>query len=300
MTLTDEVLEKYRRAGRIAAEVRRRVAREVKAGVPIIQICERAERFIRMLGGQPAFPCNVSVNEVAAHYTSPPNDTRHIPEGALVKVDIGVHVDGYIADTATTVCLNPEYEYLVKAAEAALKRAVESIHAGMKTGELGSIIEKTIKLYGCKPISNLTGHKIDRYTIHAGVSIPNVAHRPSKTIDAVGVYAIEPFTTLKGARGLVREGREMHIFRFLRRKPLTNPRASHLLEFIIKHYRTLPFAERWLWKRLPRSRYRDAFKELVVKGCIMGYRVFIEESGMPVAQAEHTVIVMDGGCIVIT
>ena len=300
MSLTEEVLKKYLQAGRIASRVREEIASQVHAGMPVIEICERVESLTRKLGGKPAFPCNVSINEVAAHYTSPPGDTLRVPEKALVKVDIGVHVDGYIADTAVTVNLGSEHEVLVQAAEAALKRALDSVHAGMKIGRLGALIENTIKLYGCKPISNLTGHSIDRYRIHAGKSLPNVSHIFSGTISAGEVYAIEPFTTLKKARGRVREAREYTIFRFLRRKSLKDVRASTLLDFIFKNYRTLPFAERWLWKRLSRAKYGDAFKKLLASGCIMAYPVFVEESNMPVAQAEHTVIVLENECIVIT
>ena len=300
MSLTEEVLKKYLQAGRIASRVREEIASQVHAGMPVIEICERVESLTRKLGGKPAFPCNVSINEVAAHYTSPPGDTLRVPEKALVKVDIGVHVDGYIADTAVTVNLGSEHEVLVQAAEAALKRALDSVHAGMKIGRLGALIENTIKLYGCKPISNLTGHSIDRYRIHAGKSLPNVSHIFSGTISAGEVYAIEPFTTLKKARGWVREAREYTIFRFLRRKSLKDARASALLNFIFKNYRTLPFAERWLWKRLSRAKYGDAFKRLLASGCIMAYPVFVEESNMPVAQAEHTVIVLENECIVIT
>lgn len=300
MSLTEEVLKKYLQAGRIASRVREEIASQVHAGMPVIEICERVESLTRKLGGKPAFPCNVSINEVAAHYTSPPGDTLRVPEKALVKVDIGVHVDGYIADTAVTVNLGSEHEVLVQAAEAALKRALDSVHAGMKIGRLGALIENTIKLYGCKPISNLTGHSIDRYRIHAGKSLPNVSHIFSGTISAGEVYAIEPFTTLKKARGRVREAREYTIFRFLRRKSLKDVRASTLLDFIFKNYRTLPFAERWLWKRLSRAKYGDAFKRLLASGCIMAYPVFVEESNMPVAQAEHTIIVLENECIVIT
>ena len=77
----------------------------VREGMRILDVCEKAETLIHKRGGTPAFPCNVSVNEVAAHYTSPPQDTQRIPENSLVKIDLGVHVDGYIADTATTICL---------------------------------------------------------------------------------------------------------------------------------------------------------------------------------------------------
>ena len=171
-----DVLEKYRQAGEIAAEVREEMRRYVKEGMRIIEICEKAESLIEKKGGKPAFPCNISVNEIAAHYTSPPGDERIIPKGAVVKIDIGVHIDGYIADTATTVSFNPQYRELVKTAEEALNKGIEYVRAGASSSGFGALIQKTIVERGFKPISNLTGHSIGRYLIHSGKSLPNVPH----------------------------------------------------------------------------------------------------------------------------
>ena len=144
MLFPEDVLDKYIRAGEIAARVRERVREIVRENMPIIELCEKVESLIRSMGGKPAFPCNVSVNEVAAHYTSPPNDKRIIPENSVVKVDIGVHIDGYIADTATTVCFNPEYEDLVHAAEEALEKAVQTVRPKLLVSRLGSVIELSL------------------------------------------------------------------------------------------------------------------------------------------------------------
>src|SRR3972149_7364215 len=120
-----EEVEKFRLSGRILRETREEMKPFVHENMPIIQVCEKAEALIREKGGKPAFPCNVSINEVAAHYTSPPNDERRIPEKALVKVDLGVHVDGYVTDTAFTACFNPDYKAMQSAAEHALKTAID-------------------------------------------------------------------------------------------------------------------------------------------------------------------------------
>ncbi len=268
--------------------------------MPIIDVCEKTESMIRRKGGKPAFPCNVSVNEVAAHYTSPPGDRRTIPENSLVKVDIGVHVDGYIADTAVTVCFNPEYENLVRTAEEALEKAIEILRPGLSMPRFGSTIQKTIKTRGFKPISNLTGHQIGRYLIHAGKSLPNVSHLSTARVSEGEVYGVEPFTTLPKAAGKVKSGSEAHIFRLSKHKSLKNPYAKQLLNYIRKNFRTLPFTERWLRGCVPDDRYKDAFSELLSSKSLMSYPVFIEASGKPVAQAEHTILVVKDGCIVLT
>ena len=298
--LEKEALDKLRLSGKILRETREEIKNYVREGMPIIEICEKAENLIRNKGGKPAFPCNVSINEIAAHYTSPPNDTTKIPENSVVKVDIGAHVDGYLTDTAVTVCFNPEYTGLVETAERALKVAVENIRPGVSTSQLGSIIESSIKSRGFKPVSNLTGHQVGRYLVHTGTSLPNVAQLFSSKLKLGGTYAVEPFVTLPNAAGRVEDGDEAAIFRFVKSRSLKNNYARHLLKYVEVNFRTLPFAERWLQNVVPRENYREAFHELLSSKCLMQYPVFVEASGKTVAQAEHTVLLIEGGCSVLT
>ena len=272
----------------------------VREDMPILQVCEKAENLIREKGGKPAFPCNVSINEVAAHYTSPPNDENRIPENSVVKVDIGVHVDGYVTDTACTVCFNPEYRSMQIAAEHALAAAIDSIHGDMATSKIGAIIEKNIKNRGFKPISNLTGHSVGRYLIHAGTSIPNVTQISFGKLKAGEIYAIEPFVTVPDAAGRVENSPEVTIFRLVKAKSVKNPYAKQLLKYIEENFVTLPFAERWLKDAVPEDKHREAFKELRKSKAIMGYPVFVEVSRKPVTQAEHTMLVTENGCEVLT
>jgi len=300
MALSEEALQKHKQAGKIAAEVREEMRRSVCEDMLIIDICEKAESLIRKKGGKPAFPCNVSVNEIAAHYTSPPKDRRRIPENSLVKIDIGVHVDGYIADTATTICLNPEYEDLVHTAEKALEKAIESLRPGLFTARFGSIVEGVVRARGFKVVSNLTGHKIGRYLIHAGKSLPNVFQLSAVRVKLGEVYGVEPFVTLAEAAGKVENGSEAHIFRFLKRRSLKNPYAKQLLDYIQKNFRSLPFTERWLQGCVPHNQYKAAFSELLSSKSLIAYPVFVEVSRKPVAQAEHTVLIVEDGCLVLT
>jgi methionyl aminopeptidase len=300
MTINEEILQKYRQAGKIAREVREEVRRTIREGIPIVDLCEKAESLIRKGGGKPAFPCNVSVNEIAAHFTSPPQDRRTIPENSVVKIDIGVHVDGYIADSAVTVCFNPEYDSLVQAAEEALKKAVEMLRPGLSTSRLGSAIQKVIETRGFRPISNLTGHMIGRYVIHTGKSLPNVSHISMSKVNVGEIYGVEPFVTVAEATGRVENAEEAYIFRYLKQKSLKDPYAKQLLNFIKKKFQTLPFAERWLRECVPPSRYKAAFSELLSSKCLMAYPVLVEASRKPVAQAEHTILLVTDGCVVLT
>ena len=295
-----DVLEKYRQAGEIAAEVREEMRRYVKEGMRIIEICEKAESLIEKKGGKPAFPCNISVNEIAAHYTSPPGDERIIPKGAVVKIDVGVHIDGYIADTATTVSFNPQYRELVKTAEEALNKGIEYVRAGASSSGLGALIQKTIVERGFKPISNLTGHSIGRYLIHSGKSLPNVPHFFGFKFKEGDIFALEPFVTLADAAGKIENGDLVTIFRFHKKKKVKGVHAKKLLLFIERNFRTLPFAERWLIGVVPKQSYNSAFKELLSSKSLVSYPIFVEASKKVVAQAEHTVYVKKNGCEILT
>jgi methionyl aminopeptidase len=300
MAVPEEELEKQKQACEIAREIREEIRRTVKEGMPLIDICEKVEGMTREKGGKPAFPCNVSVNEIAAHYTSPPDDKEVVPEKAIVKVDIGVHIDGYIADTATTICLDPEYTDMVNTAEEALEKAVEILRPGLSVTRFGATIQKTIKVRGYKPISNLTGHLIRRYIIHAGKSLPNAFNLSTSRIKEGEVYGVEPFVTLSNGAGRVDNLPEAYIFRYQKHKSLKNPYAKKILKFIKTNFLTLPFAERWLNKFASHSNYKSAFHELLSSKAVIGYPVFVEASRKPVTQAEYTILITKDGCEVLT
>jgi methionyl aminopeptidase len=300
MSYDKEELDKFRISGKILRETREEMKSQVRESMLVIDVCEKVEGLIRSKGGKPAFPCNVSINEVAAHYTSPPEDTSTIPEGSTVKVDLGVQVDGYVTDTAFTVSFNPEGRSMANTAELALKTALNNIHDDMTLGKIGSLIETTIKNRGFKPISNLTGHSVGRYLIHAGTSIPNVSQASMSRVRTGEVYAIEPFVTLPDAVGRVDDSPQRTIYRLVRVKSVKTDSAKMLLKHIETNFRTLPFAERWLIGIVSKEQHEAAFKELLSSKSVMSYPVFVEVSKKPVAQAEHTVLMKDYGCEVLT
>ncbi len=300
MPYDKEELEKFRQSGKILQKTREEMRSYVKENMPIIDVCEKAESLIYAKGGKPAFPCNVSINEIAAHYTSPPEDILRIPKGSTVKVDLGVHVDGYVTDTAFTAAFSTEGKSMTAAAELALKTAVDNIRGDMALGKIGGLIETTIKNRGYKPISNLTGHSVGRYLIHAGTSIPNVSQISLNKVHSGEVYAIEPFVTFPEAIARVEDSPQITIFRLLKAKSTKTQAAKKLLKHIETNFHTLPFAERWLTGVVPPEQHKIAFNELLASKSIMGYPVFVEASKKPVAQAEHTLLIKDEGCEVLT
>lgn len=295
--ISDNEVENYVKAGRIACRVLKEVENLVKPGTKLLEIAEYVENRIYALGGKPAFPVNISINSVAAHYTPVPGDESVIPSGAVVKIDIGVHVDGYIADTATTIALDEGYRLLCEATRLALEKALEVVGPGVKLSEVGYIVEQIVKSYGFRPIYNLSGHNLDRYLIHAGEVIPN--HRDRLVLGSLKsgrAYAIEPFAT--NGRGYVREENAVTIYA-LKPNPKKLSKLSQevreVLEYVYEDRKTLPFALRWYAKRFSIEKLRSAMNVLVDNGLALAYPVLVEIDKGVVAQYEHTVILTNKG-----
>jgi methionyl aminopeptidase len=294
MTPQDALLK----AGKIASEVRNEALSLIEPRRKVLEICEFVRRLIKEKGGKQAFPCNLDINEIAAHYTSPHMDRTMIPDDALVKLDIGVHINGYIADTAVTVNLDPAHRPQVEAANAALEAAISMVRDGVYAGDIGAAIERAIKGRGFKPISNLTGHRMSRFIVHSGQSIPNVAQNGTHQLHAGDVYAIEPFSVPHSASGLVQDGPPSNIYRFVKKRKVKGDVSKRMMKYIQSEYKSLPFASRWVIEKFPRG--SDTFRELVQSKSISSYPQLIERTRMPVAQAEHTIIVTEDGCLVTT
>lgn len=290
--MNQEILEKYRKAGNILISVRKEAIKKVTIGASMLETAEFIENLIREKGGQPAFPCNISQNEEAAHATPSINDSNVFGED-MVKLDIGVMIDGYIADTAVTVDLsgNPD---LVEASESALNAAIAIIKDGVNTAEIGEVIEQKIQEYGYKPIINLTGHGLAQYATHIPPSIPNKKITTGVYIKTDDVIAIEPFAT-NGIGKVSESGTPPEIYHIVSNRPARSPIARNLLKEL-KKYKELPFAKRWLKTK----RIDYGLKELESKGIVKGYPILKEVTGGLVSQAEHTVIVTENGCEVIT
>ena len=293
-------MEEYVKAGKIASEVREMVRVKDWVGKTVYEICEWVEDEIRKRGAKCAFPVNTSINEVAAHYTAEPNDPITIKDTDLIKIDLGAQINGYIADTAVTVCYDPQYDGLVQAAEEGLANAMSMIKAGGKASDIGRTIETTIKQMGYKPIANLSGHSLEQYTIHAGKSIPNIWSIGGFSLSENSAYACEPFVTTSDGGGFVRNGQIKNIFAINSRKKTKDVEADKLLDFIWENFNMLPFALRWITKDRDEKEARELLNILVKKKAVQAYPVLIEVNEQRVAQAEHTFIPTENGVTVTT
>ena len=295
------VFENYVNAGKIASMVRENTRKKNHIGRTLFEICESIENEIISLGGSPAFPVNVSLNEIAAHYTAEPNDQIKVKDTDVLKIDIGVHIDGYIADTAVTVSYNPKYEHLVNIVELTLSEAIKVAKFNTKSSEIGKTIENTIINNGLKPIQNLSGHSLDQYIVHAGKSIPNIKTLGSSfSLVNNQSYAIEPFVTTKDGLGIVYEGKIKNIFSLISRKPTKDKDSDNFIISLWNRFKTLPFALRWLVKDYDESDLRRTIEHLIKRKNIRSYPILVEGNNKIVSQAEHTIFIKDNLSYVIT
>jgi len=286
------MLEDLKKASEITKKVKREAEKLLKPGESIYNIVETIEQKIIDLGGFPAFPVNISINNIAAHYTPTINDITILKEGDVVKVDFGVHVNGYCIDTAFTVEINDnKYKDLIEASRKALENVKKIIRKDIEISEIGKVIENTIKSYNYNPIYNLSGHKIEQYVLHSGITIPNYDNK-SKIKLSEGIYAIEPFAT--NGVGLVKEDKPSGIYSIISNKPIRDPNIKKFFQEIYNKYKTLPFAYRWLYKEYNNKINLKLFVEYLKKnGNIQEYPILVEQSNGIVTQFETTFYIYD-------
>ena len=289
-----ETLEKYKKAGKIASTAREFGKEKIKVGVKLLDVCEEVEKKIFELGGTPAFPAQISLNNIAAHFCPEPNDDITFKQGDIAKLDIGVHVDGYVADTAVTIDLG-DNKALVDASKNALEAAIKIAKPGVKTSEIGKAIHAEITNLGFSPIRNLSGHGVGKFMIHGPPSIPNYDTKDNVLLEEDMVIAIEPFAS-KGS-GMIHETENANIFMVVQKKPIRSPIAREVLNEIQK-YGGLPFTTRWLTKKFPLLKVRLALRELLNAEVIRAYSP-LPDKGL-VSQHEHTIIITKDEPIVIT
>ncbi|MFH1752470.1 MAG: type II methionyl aminopeptidase [archaeon] len=285
--LSKEDIADYRKAGKILRTVREEYKKKIKVGDSLLSIAEGIESRIKALKAEPAFPCNLSLNNNAAHCTPSINDETVITKNDLIKVDLGCHVEGCIADTAFTLDFSGKWSDLKKASENALNKAVKIIKAGTPLSEIGKTIQNTIEDSGFKVIENLSGHTIKKLIVHASPSIPNMNTSDPRVLEENTIIAIEPFAST--GSGHVREGNTVEIYALDEPKPVRRKEAREILAKA-SGYLTLPFAERWIAKDYKEFTRKVALRELIQSKCFQTYPILRDIEDSIVSQAETTLM----------
>lgn len=292
--MDEQTKSNYIKAGKISAEVLEYGKTLIKKGNSLLDVTEKLEKKIFELGGKLAFPVQIALNEVAAHFC-PLDDDKTIFEEQVVSLDLGVHVDGAIGDNAYTIDLSVRYNDLVKAAQHALAEALKIVNVGTELREIGKTINDTIKSYGYNPVRNLSGHGLDLYNIHTKPTIPNIDNGDKTKLTKGMAFAIEPFATT--GSGTVVEKGHATVFMLEHKKPVRSSITRDILREI-ESYDGLPFAERWLTKKFG-AKANFALRELKQLGMIHQFPPLVEVSNGIVTQAEHSMLIDDKGEIVV-
>lgn len=284
-------MDNWEKAGKIAAEALEYGSKLIKVNTSLKEIVEKTEQKIFDLGGKPAFPVQISINEMAAHFTVNEGDFL-FREGNIVKLDVGAHIEGHIGDNATTIDLGDNKD-LVKASKLALQEAIKLVKPGTKLFEIGKIIEENIKdkELGIKPIKNLSGHGINVYEEHSGFTIPNFNNNDQTELEENQVIAIEPFAT--NGEGYVKDGKLSGIYKVIKIKQVRDNLTRNILKFILEEYNTLPFAKRWLLKKFPSFNVNFVLRILERDGILHHYPQLHERGNGLVSQHEKTLLVKD-------
>ncbi|MGB9733539.1 MAG: type II methionyl aminopeptidase [Conexivisphaera sp.] len=295
---SQDELEKYLAAGRLAARALERAYDVVEDGRSALEVCEELEEII-WSEAMPAFPCNLSQGPIAAHYTPAPGDTLRIDGKNIVKVDLGACVDGYLSDSAVSIAWGGENERLAEAAREALHMGISQITPGSPLSRFGRTIEEYARALGLRPIVNLAGHRLGPYELHTGVSVPNVDADVPGRFEPHSAYALEPFLVPREGAGRVVDSTPSNIFRLTSRKIPKDPQLARVASHIWERYRGLPFASRWVVRELGEGAL-EALRTLRSMGIVYEYRTLVEAKGVQVAQFEHTVFIGESEVIVTT
>lgn len=288
--------EKWIKAGEIASLLMKKALALAKPDVALLEIAEAIEKEAEKLKVKLAFPVNLSINEIAAHYT-PCHEDKTLASG-LLKIDLGVSIDGCISDIARSVDLTKEGKYteLIKASEEALKSAIKTAKCNIELREIGKSIHAAISKYNFTPIINLCGHELNENLLHAGATIPNFDNNSTAKL-AEGFYAIEPFAT--AGEGYVQDGKPSGIYMLENPKNIRDLKSREILKFIQEEYKTLPFCSRWLVKKFG-TRALLSLRMLEQEGILHQFAQLVERTKMPVSQCENTILVEKDKVIVLT
>lgn len=284
--LNDNELEKLRKAGRIAAQALQLGMDMVDDNVKLYDVAQEVEGYVRSHGAKPAFPCNLSINEIAAHYTPSPKDKLRFEIGDVVKVDVGAHIDGFVGDTAGTVEVRTKnHQALIESSKRARDSVMEFIGDGCPINEIGKIVDASIRRDGFLPIRNLSGHQITQYKLHAGLSIPNADDGNKQPVEKGMVIAVEPFATNGG--GATDSGKPGNIYRIARELKIADPELQTFFEELKEEVTSFPFAARWFDD--PKAEMR--INKLMRHGIVNSYSQLYEIKKGCVTQSEHTVYI---------
>ncbi|KAI1770166.1 peptidase M24, structural domain-containing protein [Hypoxylon cercidicola] len=309
--LNSDFLSDYRQAAEAHRQVRQWARKSIKPGQKLIDIADGIEDSVRRLVGHDGlsegdaiiagmgFPTGLNLDAIAAHYSPNAGDKTVLQHSNVMKVDIGIHVNGRIVDSAFTMAFDPTYDDLLAAVKDATNTGVREAGIDVRLGELGGLIQETMESYECeingttypiKSIRGLCGHTILPYSIHGTKSVPAVKTGDTTKMEEGDVFAIETFGTT--GTGRVYDQGEVSHYALRSDAPKVDLRltsAKSLLSTIKKNFSTIPFCRRYL-DRIGQEKYLLGLNNLVRAGIVEDYPPLVDKKGSYTAQFEHTIL----------
>ena len=268
----------------------------IRPNIKLIDIVQFIETEIKYLGLNTinsgiAFPVGVNVNNIVAHDTCFPNDKRILKKDDIIKVDFGIHKDGYIIDSAKTFYFDNKYSNIVNASIDATHSAIKMMRPDQILGEVGTTIQEIIESYGLKSIGYLSGHQIKQYNIHGGKAVPNINFNYNERVCVDEVYAVE---TYPSTYGNVRLDHSMDKTSHFKLEEMNSRRldkkTKRFYDNIYERFKTLPFGIRDI-HYLPKYKY--CLKQLKTNNLVQYYPTIYEPEGHYSAQTEETIYVSE-------
>lgn len=313
-----EVMTKYKGAAEICNEAIALLLEKAAVGMKVVDLCSEGDNFLltKLAGsfnkktakGEKvekgiAFPTCVSINNVVCHFSPVTGDDTVIKAGDSIKVDLGCHVDGFIAVAATTKVMaegkvTGKQADVMMAAKTAMEAAMRMMKPGNKASDISGVLEKIGEAYGCVPIEGVLSHQMKRYVIDGNKVILSKPTPENKADDAVfaenEVYALDiAFSTGEGKPKVVDEKQTTVYKRALDKEYNLKMKASRFVfSEINKRFPTMPFTMRLIEDS---GRARLGLVECLNHELLHAYPVLHEKSDANVAHVKCTVLLMPNG-----
>jgi len=305
-----DVVTKYKTAADIANKAMEQVVKECTPDKKIVDICSFGDKAITDLTANVykstklekgvAFPTCISVNNLVGHYSPLADDTATLKDGDLVKIDLGVHIDGFITVMAHTLIVTTHPETattgrkadVIAAAHYAAECAHRLIKPGKKNTEVTDAIAKCAEQFKCQPVEGVLSHQMKRFVIDGNRVIINKATLEHKVeefeFEEGEVYSVDIVMSTGEGKPKETETRTTIFKRAVDQSYLLKMKASrYVFNEINARFPTLPFTLR----ALDEKRARLGITECLKHDLVNPYPVLFEKEGEFVAQFKFTLLI---------
>lgn len=314
------VMEKYKAAGKIAQDTLSYVLDQLKVGADVHTICLAGDKMIleecskvytnKKMEKGVAFPVCLSLNDICGHFSPLKGESVSLSEGDLVKVDLGVHIDGYPVVLAHSKVIGKADEAKARAMSAgydALETAAKLLRPDNTNDQITKAMGEVISAYNCQPLEGVLSHEIKRYVIDGNNVIISKENHQNKVaqikFETEDVFALDVYVTANGEEGKTKES-ELRTTVFKRNIDITQDlktkNGKAFLTDIRNRFHDLGFS---LINFDDELKARSGVNECIKSGHVQPYPVLQEKSKAPVAHFKWTVgvsnkrILILAGCL---